>query len=148
PARESEAASTPDDRPTAASQGSELRSFAPPLFRVQFVEHPANLRSLFGGGRLSAERTHDEPFGRPPKHSFQKIAGNPHLHLALWGRGLIDMRSKALAADQQPLFGHQTHLRQRGVVIAVLFQRLMYLANGGRPQAPQGSQDIGFRGGG
>jgi hypothetical protein len=103
----------------ASQDESEFRSFGSPLLSVQFVEHPANLRSLLGCRRLSTERTHDESFGRTPKYPLQKIASNTHLHLAFWGRWLIDVRSKAFAADQQSLFGHQAHLRKRGVVIAI-----------------------------
>src|SRR5262245_66643938 len=121
------------------SRESESRSFASPLLLVQFIEHPADLTSLLGSRRLVAECAHDQPFGRTPKNSLQKISSDSLLHFSLWRRGLINVRPKTFTADQQSLIGHQPHLRKGGVVVAVLLEGLMYLSSGGRPEAPDDS---------
>src|SRR5262245_64957176 len=125
---------------------SESRSFEPPLFLVQFIEHPPNLSPLLGSRRLSAECAHDQPFGGTPKNSLQKISSDSLLHLILWRRWLINVRPKTFTTDQQSFIGHQPHLRQGGVVIAVLLEGLMSLSNSCRPKAPEDSQYVGFRG--
>src|SRR4030095_12644858 len=92
------------------SRESESRSFASPLLLVQFIEHPADLSPLLGSRRLSAECAHDQPFGRTPKYSLQKVSSDSLLHLVLGRCGLINVRPKTFTADQQSLIGHQTHL--------------------------------------
>src|SRR5215831_13102674 len=128
------------------SRESESRSFESPLFLVQLIKHPANLGPLLGSRRLSAECAHDQPFGRPAKNSLQKISSDSLLHIILWRRGLINVGPKTFTTDQQSFVGHQPHLRQGGVVIAVLLEGLMYLSNSGRPKAPKDSQYVGFSG--
>src|SRR5215831_15766670 len=128
------------------SRESESRSFESPLFLVQFIKHPPNLSPLLGSRRLSSEGAHDQPFSRTPKNSLQKISSDSLLHLILWRRGLINVRPKTFTTDQQAFVGHQPHLRQGGVVIAVLLEGLMHLSNSGRPKAPEDSQYVGFRG--
>src|SRR5262249_14741164 len=124
-ATQSGAASTQGAPPMPEPRESESRSFEPPLFLVQFIEHPPNLSPLLGSRQLRPEGTHDPPFGRAPKNSLQKLSGDSLLHLLLWRRGLINVRPKTFTADQQSFVGHQPHLCEGGVVIAVLLESPM-----------------------
>src|ERR1019366_6663409 len=61
---------------------------------------------------------------------------------------LVNVGPKALAADQQPLFGHHLHLLQGGGVDALPAERFMDFADRTQAALPQRRQDFQFGAGG
>src|SRR5580692_11294172 len=98
-------------------------------------------------GRLRRQRPHHQTLGRTAECALQQVARYLPLRLLFGEGGLIDVRSEALAADEQTFFRHQLHLLQRGGVAVAFTELFVDFPHGRGRQIPEDGEDIEFGGG-
>ncbi len=122
-----------DERPFSSSKG---------------VQHAADFVQFFARSRLCRQGAHHQASGRTAEGPFQQVARDLPLRLLFRDAGLVDVRSEALAADEQTLFGHQLHRLQRGGVAVVLAELVVDFPHGRHSQLPEDGKNVEFGGGG
>src|SRR5271157_3160212 len=111
------------------------------------VQHAADFIQFLARGRLCRQGAHHQASGRTAESPFQQVARDLPLRLLLGDAGLVDLRSEALAANEQALFRHQLHLLQGGGVAVALAELVVDFPHGGRSQPPEDGKNVEFGGG-
>src|ERR1017187_1697090 len=146
PARRSGRGSNRGVPPTAVKRGDGSRSSGASFLFRKCLDHLADAGQFLARSGLCRESAHHEALGRTVERPLHQVARDLCLGLLFGDTRLVDVRLKTLGAEEQPLFGHQLHLLQRGGVADIFAKLFVDLAHGGWSKPPKNGEDVDFSG--